>query len=552
MKPLIYLELRQLVNSIKNTVRSPKRLIPMVLIAAWIGTWLVQSLLLLVGEAGRPTGPRLEVLAQVPIETVELVVFIFLSVGSALVVYGAFSSGLMVFSIAQIDFLFPTPISRRKVLCVKLVKDYLKYGLWIVFFFLFVGSPVCSGLGVSMMPDGLASIAAVLALVLTVLNLAHTINIVFTFGYERLRQAGALIKAAIVLVPVSGAAWGLYHYLRFGGGFASVVSAVESPVTGAVFAPARWAGRLFLAPLTGITPEQWGQFGLLWLMAVGSFVLLLSRKENVYEPALGVSVRFAQRRAAMRSRDFTDFRVTALREKGTRRASGVRIPPFGRGATAFLWKNLVLRYRLYRGQLALMVVIPLVIVVALNRAMPAEIKQNAPIVLAYIVWALSLAAQAEIRADLKYADIVKPMPIRAWKLILAQVGSSALYLTGGVALFSGYLWLAVPDARGEMLVVGALGTPFLGLANLAAVTIPSLLYPDTRDPTQNYLCGLFSFLLTLVASGPTVVAAVVMLVVLKTSAYAVLAAACVINILIAVAAIAAGGAVFRRFDPTSN
>jgi hypothetical protein len=110
----------------------------------------------------------------------------------------------------------------------------------------------------------------------------------------------------------------------------------------------------------------------------------------------------------------------------------------------------------------------------------------------------------------------------------------------------------VPDARGEMLVVGALGTPFLGLANLAAVTIPSLLYPDTRDPTQNYLCGLFSFLLTLVASGPTVVAAVVMLVVFKTSAYAVLAAACVINILIAVAAIAAGGAVFRRFDPTSN
>ena len=549
MRALIYLELRQLINSVKNTVKSPKRLIPMLLIVAWIGAWFVQSLLLLTGDVPRARGPHIDDLARLPIE---LIVFLFLSVGCALVVYGAFSSGMLVFSIAHIDFLFPTPISRHKVLLIKLLKDYLKYGLWITFFFLFIGSPVYSELGVSIMPWGLVSIAAVVALVLLVVNLAHTINIVFTFGYERLKQARMLIKAAIILAPVSAVAYGVYEFARTGNSLASVLFAARSPVIGAMFAPAKWAADLFLAPLNGITQEQWGQFGLLWLLAAGSFVLLMSRNENLYEPSLGVSVRFARRRAAMRSRDFTDFRLATLREKGARRASGLHIPPFGLGATAFLWKNMILRYRLYRSQLALMVIVPLVIVVILSRYLPAEIRHNAPFMLAYMVWALSLAAQAEMRIDLKYANIVKSMPIEAWKLVLAQVASSVLYLTGGVALFSAYLWLAMPDSRGPTLAACAIGMPFLGFANIAAVTIPSLMYPDVRDPSQNYLCGLFSFLLTMIATGPTVVLAAVMLGVIGAPVQAVVAAACGVNVLIGMAAVAIAGTIFRKFDPTSE
>ena len=552
MKPLIYLELRQLINSVKNTVRSPKRLIPMLLIVAWIGAWFVQSLMLLTGNASHHRGPQFDALREVPIKTIELIVFLFLSVGCALVVYGAFSSGMLVFSIAHIDFLFPTPISRRKVLFIKLLKDYLKYGLWITFFFLFIGSPLYSELGVSIMPWGLVSIAAVVALVLMIINLAHTINIVFTFGYERLKQARTLIKAAIILVPVSAVAYGVYHFSRTGDSLASVVFAAESPVVGAMFAPARWAGDLFLGPLRGITSEQWGEFGLLWLLAAGSFVLLMSRNENVYEPSLGVSVKYARRRAAMRSRDFTDFRLAALREKGTRRAYGLHIPPFGRGATAFLWKNIVLRHRLYRSQLVLMIIVPLVIVVILSRSLPDELKHNAPLILAYMVWALSLAAQAEIRIDLKYANIVKSMPIEAWKLVLAQVASSVLYLTGGIVLFSGYLWLAMPDARGPALTACAIGMPFLGFANIAAVSIASLIYPDMRDLSQNYLCGIFSFLLTLIASAPCVILGAVLHFALGVSIYPVLAAACAVNFLIGMAAVAIAGGLFRKFDPTSE
>ncbi|MCX8052403.1 MAG: putative ABC exporter domain-containing protein [Armatimonadetes bacterium] len=551
MKALIYLELSQLINSIKNILRSPKRLIPTLLIVVWVGGWFVQGLLLLVADSPSHQKPDFGVLREIPIETVEMIVFLFLSIGSALVVYGAFSSSMLIFNISHIDFLFPTPISRRKVLLFKLLKDYLKLGMWIAFFFLFLGSPVYSMLRVSMLPWGAVSIAAITALALTVLNLAHTINIVFTLGYERLRQTGILIKAVIILVPVSSVAYGLYHFSRTSNGIAGIVSAVESPVMNVVFAPAKWAAGLFLAPLTGVTPEQWGQFGLLWLLAAGSFVLLLSRNENVYEPSLGVSIKFAQRRAAARSGDFAVLRVAAMREKGSRRVSGLGVPPFGRGANAFLWKNLITRYRLYRTQLVLMAILPLLVVAIMSRFLPADLKRGAPFVLTYLVWMLSLSAQSEIRSDLKYANTIKPMPIKAWKLVLAQVISSVCYLTGGVLLLSGYLWLAVPEARNETLVVFMIIMPSLGFANIAAITIPSLMYPDISDASQNYLCSVFSFLLTLFPSVLTIIT-LLMPKMLSAPIYVVVTIVCLINILFGMAGVVLSGELFRKFDPTSD
>ena len=56
-----------------------------------------------------------------------------------------------------------------------------------------------------------------------------------------------------------------------------------------------------LAPLKGITyPDGWLELGGLLGLALASAVLLLSRKENIYEPSLGISVKFARARAAAR------------------------------------------------------------------------------------------------------------------------------------------------------------------------------------------------------------------------------------------------------------
>jgi len=123
LKPLLYLELRQLVNSLRNTLRSPKRLIPALVMSAWGFALIMQCVLLGSGvERGMRRGfPILD--APKGAEMIRVGAFAFLCLHSIAIIYQAFSNGAMVFSIAHIDFLFPTPISRRWVLLIKLLKD---------------------------------------------------------------------------------------------------------------------------------------------------------------------------------------------------------------------------------------------------------------------------------------------------------------------------------------------------------------------------------------------------------------------------------------------
>lgn len=552
MRPLIYLELRQLANSIRNITRSPKRLIPVIIIVASTVGSFINSLFWLAGGVERPQGPQLDLIGSLPSEVVEAIVFIALSIGSVAIMYGAFSSGLLVFSIAHIDFMFPTPISRRKVLLVKLVKDYLKYALYVAVLFIFMGSPIYARLGVSMMPDGLVSILAVLALIIVVVNLAHTINIVFTFGFERLKQAASLVKAVLILAPVSAFALAAHKFAQNPAKWKEALSGLESSVIGTIFAPAMWCAKLVLAPLKGITPNEWGLFGLLWLLAGASFALLMSRKENVYEPSLGISVKFAKRRLAMRTRDFTDIRVDAMKEKGDLRARGWSIPAFGLGATAFLWKNLVLRHRVYRSQLWLMILLPLVIVFLVKEFLPERFLKDSPLMLAYMMWILAMTSQGEMRSDLRYANVVKSMPVAAWKVIATQVMSSTIYLTGGILLFSGYLWLLAPPARNETLLAFMIGIPFVGFANVAAAAIPSLMYPDMKDVTQNYLCGMVSFLLTAFVIGPTIVLVVALWSWFELPILIIVIPVALLNLLLGAAGVSIAGGIFHSFDPTSE
>ncbi|MCE5314204.1 MAG: putative ABC exporter domain-containing protein [Armatimonadota bacterium] len=552
MRPLLYLELRQIVNSIKNSTRSPKRLIPLVLMVVYVVSMLIQGLVVFSG-AGRSRHPDFGLLQAIPAENLEPILFIMLSVGCMIVIYSAFSSGTLIFSLAHIDFLFPTPISRRHVLLMQLLRDYIKYGFYVTFGFLVVGSSLYGALGVKMMPWGLASIAGLTALFVTVVNISHTINIIFTFGFERLKQAGIVIKALLFIGPISAFVYGVYQYIATGSSYASVLWAANSPVINFVFAPARWCAVLLLAPLSGLTIEDWICLAFLWVFAGASFVLLMSRKENIYEPSLGISVTAARRRQAMRLGDFAGLRMDILRSKGTKRASGLGIPPFGRGASALIWKSLLLRYRVSKGQLGIMLIAPIVIAVIIRHSFTetaTSMLTYIPAALLYVVWILSMMAPTEMRLELKQANIVKSMPIAAWKIMLAQTMNSVIYLTAGVLMFSGAMWTIIPETRGPVLVACTLSAPFLGFANVSMTAIAGILYPDTRDPVPNFISGILSFILVSIAALPTIVLGTVCIYVLRTSYLTAAIVASICNIAMGAFGVTISGLIFRRFDPT--
>lgn len=555
MKPLLYLEIRQFINSLKNTARSPKRLIPALIFAACFFSWFL-NMALLVSGAARPEHHDLTKMLNAPQNApiFHASAFLMLCFGSLAVLFQAFSSGSLIFSIAHIDFLFPTPIPRRSVLLVKLVKDYLKYAFWIAFFVTFMGMPATAAMGTSLFPYGLLSIAALTAYLLFVVNVAHTINIVFTFGYERLRQVGKLVKLVLGLAILSAIALGVFQYVQSSGNcYLSVVCAADSPVIKTIFTPADWCASLVLAPLVPPNYDDLAHLGLLWVLAAASFVLLMSRRENIYEPSLGISARATKVRQAMRSGDATALRVQMMNEKGQKSAGLLVIPPFGRGAVALLWKGLLTRYRMSLNQIIAMLLLPALVSYLLQRFIPLDkVLHYLPVMLVYLSFVLSITAQPQVRSELKHANILKAMPIAPWKVMLVAAVNGAAYLSAGILVFAASMWLFVPVARNEILYASAIGSPFLGFACISATIIPALMYPDMRDSAQNFFCNLIGFMLISIAVVPTVMMGVVFFGVMKVPLYVVLIPLCAVNALIGAAGVAVSGAIFRKFDPTSE
>ena len=552
MKALLYLEIRQVINSIKNTLRSPKRLIPLILIFGWVTTSLLSNIIITFGDH-RNSRPNINILQNIPVETIEAVLFLLLSIGCLFTIYSAFNSGLLIFKIAQIDFMFPTPIKRRHVMLVKLFKDYISYGFLVTFFFVLIAPALYGSIGVSMMPLGIVAVLSLLGLLILVINLAHTINVIFTFGYERLKRARFIIKAVLIVAVISAALYGLRQYLLTGDSVTCVQWAANSPIISTIFAPVRWCTTLTLAPLLGMTAEDWQQLGMLWLLTVGSFVLLLSRKENIYEPSLGISLKFARRRKAMRTGDYAGVKIDALRDKGARRISGLKIPAFGRGATALLWKDLLIKYRVSRSQLLGMTILPIIITYAIAYAVKeAAILKYIPAIMLYLVWIMSMTVQSELRNDIKYANIIKAMPIPAWHVVFMGAIGRVLYLTAGVLVFAAAMWIIIPHSRGELLFACVIASPFLGFVNTSVSIIPSILYPDSNDMTQNYLSGIIGFFLMSIVLIPTIIIGIFSVLVLKSSFYTTAALISAANIIIGAAGIAIAGLVYRKFDPSSD
>lgn len=549
MKPLLYLELRQFTNSLKNIARSPKRLIPVLVVGAGMMAWIIQMLLL--ASLPHHGAGILSHAADIPSETIRAGAFLFLCFGSLAIIYQAFSQGSMVFSIAHIDFLFPTPISRRSVLLVKLIKDYLRYAFYVAFYITIAGAPAMALLNVSLFPYAIVSIAALTAYLLFIVNFAHTVNIIFTFEFERLKQMSLLIKLVLGLVFASALVMGVRQYIATNDYHLSVLWAANSPIIKTVFAPADWCSTLLLAPLLHVADADWTHLGMLWILAAASFGILMSRKENIYEPAIGISVRMTKLRQALRSGDATAFRVQMMQEKGKTRAGLITFPPFGRGAVALLWRGLITRYRMSWVQLAAMLIMPAVIMFVVQRNIPEkEVLKYLPFVLGYMTFILSITVQPQVRVELKQANILKSMPISSWKIMLVQTLNGSLLLSAGILVFAAAMWVFVPVTRTDLLMLCVMGSIFLGFACVSVSIIPALMYPDTRDSVQNLLCNLFGMMLISIAIIPTVVLGLVLLGLAGTSTLVALIPICVANIVIGLAGTSISGAIFRKFDPT--
>ncbi|HMA29474.1 MAG TPA: putative ABC exporter domain-containing protein [Thermoanaerobaculia bacterium] len=385
---------------------------------------------------------------------------------------------------AEIQFLFPAPVSRRALLHYALLKAQIPV-LVSAFILTILSGRRGSGTGIL---TGLG-----LWLLLTAIHF-HNLALAFTKArWNELPPASRRITKAAAFA-VSGGALAIL-LVTFGAGF---FSAASGPFRGAFslggLVMALRSGPFGPAPLALLAPFRW-ILGPLLAPTARAFALTLP-------PALGLlgvlyacvaltAVRFeeatlaqASRRAALRARRDAG-RLDALPSERRRGAVPFALAPRGRPEIAIVWKNLVAWNRTtLRRQAAIVAFLAAALFaasafLATPRADAVAAIGSAACLAVTVSLALitPLGARIDLRGDLEYVTLLKTWPLAGRRLVVAELGAPAavavLYGWGGISIA-----LAIGAGRAvRAAFVGAAAVPppayarFLQLEALVPVAL---------------------------------------------------------------------------------
>jgi ABC-2 type transport system permease protein len=392
---------------------------------------------------------------------------------------------------AEIQFLFPAPVSRRALLHYALLKAQLP-----VFFSALIitvvtgsrgsGSPLLTGAGFWLL-----------------LTATHFHNLALAFTKARWdelpRGARLATKAAAIVVAVGGLAILLVSLGAAllagtaGLGNGSIASLGEfalalrrGPFGGVPFAlltPFRW----LLAPIFAPSARAFG-------LALPPALLLLA---VLYGWVTWTAVRFeeatlahAGKRADLRARRAVG-RIEAPPSEKRRGSVPFVLTPRGRPELAIVWKNLLswkrtslIRQALVVGALAAAFFAASAFLKGPTADAAAAMASATCLgVTAFLALLTPLGFRIDLRGDLEYASVLKTWPLPAERLVLAELVAPALvailYSWGGIAI-------ALAIASGRAAQAAFLGTvlpppsvPFTRLSVLVPVALSVAVFLPT-------------------------------------------------------------------------
>ncbi|MFI5119965.1 MAG: putative ABC exporter domain-containing protein [Thermoanaerobaculia bacterium] len=344
---------------------------------------------------------------------------------------------------AEIQFLFPAPVSRRALLHYALLKAQLPVFL--------------SALILTLVSGRRGSGAAILtgAGLWLLLTAVHFHNLALAFTKARWNELPTASRRAtkIAVYAVAGSALGMLAVtfgagvlapgpggrpLSLGGLVAALRSGPFGPAPLALLAPFRWILAPLLAPtaraFSHALPPALGLLGVLYACVALTAVR--------FEEA---TLSQASRRAALRARRDAG-RLEALPSERRRGTVPFALAPSGRPELAIVWKNLLAWNRTsLRRQAAIVASLAAALFSASallatpSADTAAAIGSAACLVMTGLLALFTpLGVRIDLRGDLEYATLLKTWPLPAGRLVLAELGApaavSVLYGWGGIAI----------------------------------------------------------------------------------------------------------------------
>ena len=512
LQAFVFLTLRSAHNRIRQQarrLRNPRYIVAIVLGAVYLYAALLRH--------SRPTGGAAAALFGTGADVLLAVGLIFVAARWWLL--GGDQSALA-FSPAEVQFLFPAPVSRRGLVHFKLLRSQLvvllNTALWVALL----------RKGNAEVPLPLRALAFwALFSTLSLHRLGASLVRASTREHGRSGARRALLPTLLfvtVLGAVGAALLRALPEIRLsfvtGGLFPVLKTALATPAAAAVLLPFR----ALIRPSLAASTAEWGRTigPALALMAL-HYLWVVHTDSAFEEAAVEASARRAARATALR-----EGRGLAAANAIGRGASPTRLPLAARGepAVALVWKNLVGVTRVLRWSNILVLgggIALLIAIVSYQSSGPTAGELAGTIA---GVWAgLTIVTgplwvRNDLRQDLPKLALLRSYPLPGSRLVAAQVASSVVVLSAlQYLLFSiSYVALLFTDSapldpRGRALLLGGLfvGLPVLNAASLSIQNGIVLLFPSwvrlgpsrpngVEAMGQNLLTTLFATLILLV------------------------------------------------------
>jgi hypothetical protein len=437
----------------------------------------------------RPDRPRPMASAIAGGESAEMLLTVF-SLGLALMVasFWLLGSGKapLTFTQAEVQLLFPAPITRRELVELKLFQAQLAIILSTIVWVVLLGRH----------DEGVLQSGIALWILFTTMHLHRVGASLVRTSASGHGVAGArhnrwtLIVLGAVLVAVVWSVLAAFPSLRAAANGGDLVGALgdllHSPAIAAVLFPFR----LVLAPLLAASSTEWLRAILPALLILLLHVPWVLRTDAAFEEAAAeAAAKRAERIESVRSRR---GRVRAPRATGA--LTWLPLAPRGRPANAIVWKNTIAITRTIPTSTAGMVVAVIVVsLVAMFTIAPTvhDTTTVAAILMlcaaGFLVVAGPLWIRNDLRLDMLRLELLRAYPLSGTSIVRAElVASTAVltllqYLLVIASFFA--LWRGGPmeltlSERTAALVIALLVAPAVNSANLLVQNAAALLFPE--------------------------------------------------------------------------
>ncbi|MEI7576433.1 MAG: putative ABC exporter domain-containing protein [Armatimonadota bacterium] len=513
MKPLFFLWARQILNGIKRAVSSPKRLISVLVgLGYYIGFFL--------RPWEKPTdftkkgGPLLPKGITFDLANVEPVVFLIFMNISILMAAGVFAMK-NTFKPADVDVLFPTPVSSRLVMYFRLFREYfltLFFPLIILFFGFKPLSSLAAGLkkgdpqGFDLAIRGMVLSWLLMAAVWVALSYALSFYLAKNEKHSRkiLRISGWTIALAVAIVL---ATFGAKMYID--PSWKTIVATTQMPHVRAI---------MIIPYLSTVIAV--GSFGgslmstVVAVLALGLLIAVSLRYASnlsgwMYDQAATRGFQGQTMRDMQRKGDMSGMMAEHARSGKVKRgriAQKIQDVKLLNG-WALIYKEWLIQARTGIGMsFVFMLILGFMAVMFLS--IPEKRERVLPFVYLGLVGFMtanfgSIAALNGFQETLRRVEVIKPLPLTSRQIAFYEVAAKS-FVAILLALVPYTIGLIYKPGLWQFHLAGLIASPAIGVGMVSAVFLVVVLFPDFDDPTQRSFRGLMQLLAMVFVMAPAI------------------------------------------------